>query len=162
MQHAEIATSATYSAHLFVAGVSSSANVSITSTAGSSSSPSPLTWQLALVADDADWHEFSLLAAQWKRETGKLSSRTKKAASRFYRRIIEMGRDRAVPQIIRQLANEGPTPSHWWPALEELTGEKPVPADVALDIEQASRIWIDWGHRHYAGKLGPERLPQSH
>jgi hypothetical protein len=98
--------------------------------------------------------EFSLLAAQWKRETGMLSSRTKKVASRFYRRIIEMGRDRAVPQIIRQLQAEGAMPNHWWPALQELTGQNPVLPEAQKDIREAARAWIEWGRLNYARELG--------
>jgi hypothetical protein len=111
-------------------------------------------WYSTLTAAEVDWLEFSLLAAQWKRETGLLSSRTKKVSSRLYRRIMEMGRDRAVPQIIRQIQMEGATPNHWWPALQELTGEDPVPAEAKKDIREVARYWIEWGRLHYGGELG--------
>jgi hypothetical protein len=109
----------------------------------------------SLSASEADWLEFTLLARQWKRETGMLSSRSKKASSRFYRRIIEMGRDRAVPQIIRQIQLEGATPSHWWPALQELTGEDPVPNAAQKDLAQVARHWTEWGRARYVRELGP-------
>jgi hypothetical protein len=138
--------------HLYVAGVASSGNVTIATTCGYSFSP----WAIAVSPLDADWLEFCLLAAQWKRETGMLSSRAKKISSRLYRRIIEMGKDRAVPQILRQIKKEGANPDHWWPALEELTKQNPIPVEAANDIRKVARIWVDWGRVHYAGKLGPE------
>ena len=104
--------------------------------------------------DNLDWLEFTVLVRQWKKETGCLSSRSKKSSSRLYRRIIEMGRDRAVPQIIRQLELEGATPDHWWPALRELTQIDPVPDRARADIREAAKYWIEWGRLHYAGKLG--------
>jgi hypothetical protein len=135
------------------AGQASTANEVVSTSVQSQSAPY---WFVAsLSASEVDWLEFTLLARQWKSETGMLSSRSRKASSRFYRRIIEMGRDRAVPQIIRHIQSEGATPSHWWPALQELTGEDPVPDAAKKDLAQVASHWTEWGRAHYARELGP-------
>jgi len=127
-------------------GLSSTAGSTVVTTASLSGGP----WHPVEPVLDEDWLEFSLLAAQWKRDTAVLSSRTKMTASRFYRRIIEMGEARAVPQIIRQIRLEGRKPDHWWPALRELTGADPVPQESKGDGLVAARLWIEWARPRYA------------
>lgn len=54
-----------------------------------------------------------------------------------YQQIIGMGRE-AVPLILRDLQRR---PDHWCWALAHITGEDPVPAEVA-------EAWLDWGRQN--------------
>jgi hypothetical protein len=104
---------------------------------------------------DKDWIEFSMVAAEWKRETRYLSQLRKVFASEHYAKIIALGPDKAVPLIIRQLLIEGDAPYHWFAALVTLTNENPA-AEVGGKVRDISRSWIDWGRARYGGQLAAE------
>ena len=87
--------------------------------------------------------QFCLLAEQWARETGMLSSISKKAMHPTYQRIIGMG-DKAVRPILRRLQER---PDHWFWALSAITGENPVPQESAGNLRQMADAWILWGRR---------------
>lgn len=87
--------------------------------------------------------QFRLLAEQWHRETGMLSSISKKAMHPTYQRIIGMG-DKAVTPILRRLQER---PDHWFWALNAITGENPVPQECAGNLRQMADAWIVWGRR---------------
>lgn len=95
------------------------------------------------VALEAPEREFVQFADQWHRETGMLSSISKKAMHPTYQRIIGMG-DKAVAPILRQLQEQ---PDHWFWALNAITGENPVPQESAGDLRQMADAWILWGKK---------------
>jgi hypothetical protein len=108
------------------------------------------------VAADRDWVEFSLLVDGWKKETTISSSIKDAISSPYYRKIIDMGPEKAIPFIARQLEQEGSTPDHWWWALRELAGFDPVPPELNKDIRAVARYWIKWAHDRYAWELATD------
>jgi hypothetical protein len=99
------------------------------------------------------WEYFSELVSAWKAETCILSAPDDIRSSIHLKQIMDMGREIAVPMIIRQLQIEGDNPYHWWWPLRTLVGENPVPVELRRDITQASRSWIDWGRKRYGRKV---------
>jgi hypothetical protein len=92
--------------------------------------------------------EFAALAQQWREATHFLSAVEDIAMHEAYQRIIGMG-EKALPFILRSL---GAGLDHWFWALEAITGESPVPAEEAGDMERMSERWLEWGRRR--GLLG--------
>lgn len=84
---------------------------------------------------------FRLLADQWRRETGLLSSVSQIAIHPAYQRIIGMG-NKAIPLILQELEKR---PAHWFWALAAITGENPVPLEVRGDVIRMADAWIRWG-----------------
>lgn len=103
--------------------------------------------------DRFDWLEFTLLARQWKQDTMHLSSMRTILASRYYHRILEMGRERATPLILRQLILEGANPYHWFSALASLGNEDPASA-AGDNVRDIAKAWIEWGRARYGHQLG--------
>ena len=85
---------------------------------------------------------FSGLAQRWRRETAAHSVLQKKVLHPAYQRIIGLG-PAVIPLILRELRRE---PSHWFWALNALTGEDPAPAGCNFD--EAVQAWIKWGNEH--------------
>lgn len=86
--------------------------------------------------------KFRKLADQWRKETGHLSSITKKVMHPAYQQIIGMGRD-ALPLILRELKR---TRGHWLWALFSITGEDP--AQERSTFAEAVDAWLSWGISH--------------
>ncbi|MGH9846315.1 MAG: hypothetical protein ACREEM_47050 [Blastocatellia bacterium] len=82
---------------------------------------------------------FRLLADKWRDETAYSSLALKKAMHPAYQRIIGMGPN-AIPLILRELEQN---PSHWFWALNAITGEDPAQPDD--NIDQAAEAWLRWG-----------------
>ena len=82
---------------------------------------------------------FSDLAQRWRRETAAHSVLQKKVLHPAYQRIIGLG-PVVIPLILRELQRE---PSHWFWALNAITGEDPVP--IGSTFEQAADAWLKWG-----------------
>jgi hypothetical protein len=87
---------------------------------------------------------FAALVKNWRREIGGTSSSEKIVLSPSYQRIIGLGRA-ALPLILRDLERR---PNHWSWALRAITGENPVPAEAAGDLEAAANAWLEWGRRN--------------
>ena len=85
--------------------------------------------------------EFRKLAETWKRDTRYQSSVANIAANPAYQAIIAMGWD-AVPLILRDLRRE---PHHWFTALREITGARPIAYEDRGHIEKMAEAWIPWG-----------------
>jgi len=83
---------------------------------------------------------FSELAQRWRSETAAHSVLQKKVLHPAYQRIIGLG-PAVIPLILRELKRE---PSHWFWALNAITGEDPAP--VGSTFEQAADAWLTWGH----------------
>jgi hypothetical protein len=88
------------------------------------------------VADEFKKHE-----KKWKQGTRHLSSPTDKYLHPSHARIIGLGWP-AVAHILRSLKRR---PDDWFYALRAITGENPVPVNVAGDIKQMSEHWFSWG-----------------
>ena len=48
----------------------------------------------------------------------------------------------ALPLILAELRRET---DHWFWALEAISGENPVPRELAGDVEAAASAWLRWG-----------------
>ena len=84
---------------------------------------------------------FRALTELWREDTGPLSSPTRKAAHPAYQQIIEMG-ERAIPLILQDMQIH---PGHWSMALQEITGENPVPKAASGHVTQVANAWTEWG-----------------
>ena len=82
---------------------------------------------------------FNELAIQWRRETGHMSSTTRKYMHPAYQTIIGMGKQ-VLPLVLTELRSR---PSHWFWALRFIAHENPA-ADCK-SVEAATEAWINWG-----------------
>ena|SRR5437868_3684926 len=88
--------------------------------------------------------KFRKLADTWKRETLYLSSAAKKAMHPAYQGIIGLG-ELAVPLILQELKRD---PADWFWALTAITGESPIAAAAAGNVEEMAASWLRWGRQH--------------
>lgn len=89
-------------------------------------------------------HElFEKLKTEWKSKTRFMSNSAQMATVWPYQQIIGMGRP-ALPLILRELERET---DHWFWALEAISGENPVPAEKAGQVENMAKAWIEWGRK---------------
>jgi hypothetical protein len=86
---------------------------------------------------------FHRLAAEWKTQSLYLSDSRRMAMLPSYQAIIGMGLP-VVPLILEELRAES---DHWYWALEAITGEDPVPADVDGNMSLIREAWLNWGRR---------------
>jgi hypothetical protein len=86
---------------------------------------------------------FEELKTEWKAKTRYMSNSAQMATVWPYQKIIGMGRP-ALPFILKELNRET---DHWFWALEAISGENPVPADQAGQVENMAKAWIDWGRK---------------
>lgn len=84
---------------------------------------------------------FRTLREAWRTETRFASSASALVSNRSYLRIIALGLE-VVPLLLKDLAAG---PEHWSAALQALTGENPVPAESAGDLEAQRQAWLAWG-----------------
>ena len=97
------------------------------------------TWPSPLTFDD----EFEHLADEWARDTLYESRIDRMVLHPAYQQIIGMGKA-AVPLILQRLSAK---PDHWFPALQAITGENPVPPDDMGNIGAMSKQWLRWGRQ---------------
>src|SRR5581483_7567782 len=83
---------------------------------------------------------FRRLEAQWRAETGHLSSSSKIIGHPAFREIIRMG-TAVVPFMLRDLEQQ---PRLWVWAMPEITGEDPVPVSDRGDIVKMTDAWLRW------------------
>jgi hypothetical protein len=84
---------------------------------------------------------FEELVLSWSSGTAHLSSPAKLLEHPAYRQIIGLGPD-VLPLLLHDLAESG---RFWFPALNAITGENPVPEDAAGDVDRMTDAWISWG-----------------
>ncbi len=84
---------------------------------------------------------FEQLAAAWKCKAQFLSSPKEMAALPEYRRIVELGQG-VIPLLLDELRV---SPSFWFSALRELTGEDPVDDTVRGKVDKMAEAWVLWG-----------------
>ena len=94
-----------------------------------------------LPIDPALAERFSTLSAEWKRDTVLLSSTSALIAHPAYQAIIALG-PAVVPLLLRDLERE---PTHWFEALQAITGEDPVPRQQCGRIQAMTEAWLAWG-----------------
>ena len=85
--------------------------------------------------------EFNRLVVEWKKGRRRGADVVQITAHPAYRQIVAMGKP-AIPLILEELERQS---DHWFPALHELTGTSPVPADSQGNIAEMRRAWLDWG-----------------
>lgn len=85
---------------------------------------------------------FRELAEEWWGAVRFSSSPTVVYEHPAYRAIIDLG-PAVVPLLLSDLS-EARRP--WFVALEELTGEDPVPLDNHSRPGISATCWLDWGH----------------
>jgi hypothetical protein len=66
----------------------------------------------------------------------------------IYQELVAMG-EPVIPLILAELDQESNV--SWFTVLAAITGENPVPPELAGQVDAMARAWIDWGRqRGYA------------
>jgi len=100
--------------------------------------------QVPVSARETIGGKFVRLAAEWEAATRTWSSLQAVFEHRAYREIIDMGKD-VVPLLLADLQQQ---PRHWFFALRAITGESPIPEEVAGNLRGMANAWIDWGKKN--------------
>jgi hypothetical protein len=87
---------------------------------------------------------FQGLAARWEAVTRYRSHTNSLRDHPVYQELIGLG-EPVIPLILAEVARK-PAVS-WLAALATITGESPVPPDLAGHVEAMARAWIDWGRQ---------------
>jgi len=82
---------------------------------------------------------FHQLADKWYGETKFTSSGTELVLHPAYQRIIGLG-PAVLPLILGELQEH---PSHWFWALQSVSGEDPAPSGA--DFDGRRQAWLEWG-----------------
>ncbi len=85
---------------------------------------------------------FRRLAAAWHRDTDYLSSMDDSDSHPAYQEIIHLGHD-VVPYLLRDLADNH---THWFAALEAITGARPLSGSIAGDVPSMVGAWLRWAN----------------
>jgi hypothetical protein len=83
---------------------------------------------------------FQQLATVWHQETAFLSSMTAANRHPAYQEIISLGLP-VVPLLLRDMEENH---THWFGALQAITGANPVPPDVGGNIPKMVDAWLRW------------------
>src|SRR5258708_35432536 len=83
---------------------------------------------------------FRRLADVWHRDTDYLSSMEEADNHPAYQEIIRLGPG-VVPLLLRAPADNH---THWFTALEAITGARPLSAAMAGDIPHMAEAWLRW------------------
>ena len=89
----------------------------------------------------ANRKRFEELADRWEEETFFLSNSDRINAHPALQEIISMGQP-AVPLILERMRSQG---GHWFEALQQLTGARPVPPESRGRIKEMTQAWLNWG-----------------
>ena len=108
------------------------------------SAPKAVAAPLSETAPAPDHAIFTKLADEWEQATRLVSNIAPFLEHPAYRQIIAMG-PAAVPWLLARL-DEG-CASHWFVALSELTGAKPVPPESRGRIREMAAAWREWGRQ---------------
>jgi hypothetical protein len=87
---------------------------------------------------------FRRLAAAWHRDTDYLSSMEDAETHPAYQKIIGLGPE-VLPLLLRDLEENH---THWFAALEALTGARPVPSAMAGNIPGMVEAWLRWAREN--------------
>jgi hypothetical protein len=83
---------------------------------------------------------FRRLAGAWHRDTDYLSSMDDTERHPAYQEIIRLGPE-VVPLLLRDLEENH---THWFGALQAITGANPVPASLGGNIRGMAEAWLRW------------------
>lgn len=86
--------------------------------------------------------QFEKLAADWKAATSIVSSTGAMTSHPSYQAIIALGPP-VLPLLLRDMAREG---THWFEALQAISGEDPVRREDWGKISTMKSSWLQWGH----------------
>lgn len=100
-------------------------------------------------------HTFRALAAQWREETGHISSITKIVIHPCYQRIIGLGPN-VIPLLLRELQTD--EPDYWFWALNAITGEDPVNPEDLGNLPKMASAWLNWGEQRGYIDVDPPRI----
>ena len=100
-----------------------------------------------------DRETFEQLADEWERDRPRGADIEQMTQHSAYQRIIAIG-EPAVPWLLQRLAEK---PSHWFVALNAITGAKPVPPESRGRIKEMTQAWLAWG-RQQGYELGNTEL----
>lgn len=84
--------------------------------------------------------KFRRLAGTWQGETAYFSSMEDAERHPAYQEIIRLGPE-VLPLLLRDLAGNH---THWFGALEAITGARPVPHEDAGKVEKMAEAWLHW------------------
>jgi hypothetical protein len=91
---------------------------------------------------------FESLVDEWRQSVTPATTLSTLLAHPAYNRIIGMGllsSSTVVPLILKDLSSH---PRQWFQALQEITGDDPVPSE-ATSFEEFRQAWLSWGRdRH--------------
>ena len=87
---------------------------------------------------------FHRLADAWHRATDYLSSMAESNRHPAYQEIIRLGPD-VVPLLLRDLEDNH---THWFAALEAITGARPLSPEVGGNIAKMVDAWLKWAKDH--------------
>jgi hypothetical protein len=85
--------------------------------------------------------EFDRLCANWKEETGGMSSLSQITSNKNYLGVIALGQA-AIPFILEELKSD---PAPWFAALRALSGRDDIGRDTPGKFRQIADAWIRWG-----------------
>ena len=83
---------------------------------------------------------FQRLADTWHKAVAHHSSSSVRTNHPAYQEIVRLGPE-VVPLLLRDLADNH---THWFAALEAITGARPVPASIAGNIPRMAEAWLRW------------------
>jgi hypothetical protein len=89
-------------------------------------------------------HRFQRLAAAWHEGTDYLPSMEEAESHPAYQEIVRLG-PAVMPLLLRDLALNH---THWFGALEAITGAQPVPASAAGNVSAMAESWLRWVTDH--------------
>ena len=95
---------------------------------------------LAAPAAETVEERFRRLAGAWHRDTAYLSSMDAAERHPAYQEIIRLGPE-VVPLLLRDLEENH---THWFGALQAITGANPVPAALGGNIRGMAEAWLRW------------------
>lgn len=88
------------------------------------------------------YRKFLKLKDRWLKETVFVSSSVEKVSNSAYKEIISFG-NVALPWIIRDLKK---TNSHWFYALEKISGKNPIKEENIGYVIKMKEDWINWAN----------------
>ena len=88
---------------------------------------------------------FHTYLAKWRDQTQLESNYNRILANPNFRRILALG-PQAVPLILADM-QQG-SGGAWFQALEDITGENPIPPEHEIDTNLMIADWLDWGRRN--------------
>ena len=83
---------------------------------------------------------FGRLDSAWHRDADYLSSMEGAASHPAYQEIIHLG----APVVLLLLRDLADNHTHWFAALEAITGARPVPSSAAGNVPGMAEAWLRW------------------